>query len=154
MSGCGIICVRRKYLKGPSRRAVFVFGVILIPKKLPTPCSHPGCPSVTYSRYCDQHKNIRREEDREYKAKRIDLKEQAFYKTFRWRKLRAWKLRQDPLCEMCKAKNQTAPAVLVHHNVAIKESGDLMSVENLRSLCQACHNKIHRRDISINSQER
>jgi len=117
-----------------------------MPKRLKKPCNYPFCSELVPDgqRFCDKHKTARRVEDRKYKARRTDVAEQAFYKTERWRRLRAWKLQQNPLCEMCKAEGRTTPAVLVHHKLAIKDGGELMSVENLMSLCQACHNRLHR----------
>lgn len=108
-------------------------------KKLITACCFPGCPNLTQGRYCKQHSNIRRIEDKNYKARRTDIEEQAFYKTVRWRKLRAWKLKQYPLCEVC-----GAVAVLVDHIVPIKEGGEPLLAENLQSMCVACHNRKHK----------
>ncbi|MBC7075794.1 MAG: HNH endonuclease [Syntrophomonadaceae bacterium] len=80
----------------------------------------------------------------EYKKTRQDTKEQAFYSSARWRKLRAWKLRANPLCENCEANGWgPTPAAVVHHTVPIKDGGDWMAIDGLVSLCKACHNRLH-----------
>jgi len=117
-----------------------------MPYRLKKPCAYPGCPELVGAgeRYCEKHKTARRTRDKEYKARRTDLEEQAFYKTDRWRKLRQWKLRQNPLCEICKREGRTTVAKLVDHIKPIKEGGDWMAVDNLQSLCVRCHNRKHR----------
>ncbi len=110
-------------------------------QKIAKPCAYPGCPNVAEpgNRFCLQHRTARRLGDRDYKARRTDLAEQAFYKSERWKRLRKWKLWQDPLCEVC-----GGPAQVVDHIRPIKEGGDPMTVENLQSLCVRCHNRKHR----------
>ncbi|MHC4579790.1 MAG: HNH endonuclease signature motif containing protein [Planctomycetota bacterium] len=58
----------------------------------------------------------------------------------RWRKLRAFKLARDPLCEDCAAHGVTRAATQVHHVEGLAQRPDLAFVlENLRSLCTTCH---------------
>lgn len=109
-----------------------------MPRKLPTPCSYPGCPNLSHGRYCEKHRTARRQEDWDYKARRTDLEEQAFYKSERWKRLRKWKLMQNPLCEICGAVAQ-----VVDHIKPIKDGGDWMAIDNLQSLCVRCHNVKH-----------
>lgn len=112
-------------------------------RRLRTPCGHPGCPRLAVSRgRCEVHLNDRRRSDRDYKMRRSDVEEQAFYKSERWRRLRAWKLRQNPICEIC----NTAAATIVDHIRPIKKGGDPMLVDNLQSVCAACHNRKHGRE--------
>ena len=64
----------------------------------------------------------------------------------RWRKLRLWWLRRNPLCLYCrKAASQ------VDHIIPFQSAGSLeererlrLSMDNLRSLCISCHAKVTR----------
>ena len=70
----------------------------------------------------------------------------AFYASTRWRKLRAYKLSQDPLCENCLKENRTTPAKEVHHITSVDPNNIDPEVcydyDNLQSLCVPCHRKI------------
>jgi 5-methylcytosine-specific restriction enzyme A len=61
-----------------------------------------------------------------------------FYNSAIWKKLRAAKLRRDPLCEMCLPLRITA-ARTVDHIRSIKSGGSATDWENLQSLCLSCH---------------
>lgn len=137
---CLSICIKTCYPAG-----FYLVGVIKLPKRPKKPCNYPGCPELIEpgERYCEKHKTARRTRDKEYKARRTDLEEQAFYKSWRWQRLRKWKLKQDPLCEICKAEGRITPAAIIHHIKPIKGGGGLMDVDNLMSLCKACHNRLH-----------
>jgi 5-methylcytosine-specific restriction enzyme A len=64
-----------------------------------------------------------------------------FYSTGPWPKLRRYKLSCDPVCEECRRQGRVTLAVHVHHKKARKDRPDLaLDVENLESLCAACHN--------------
>lgn len=72
------------------------------------------------------------------------------YNTSLWRKLREWKLSEEPLCEICKKKDIITPACEVHHKIPIMEGNTIEEIqqlgfdpENLMSLCQECHRNIH-----------
>jgi len=68
------------------------------------------------------------------------------YNTTRWTKLRAAKLRANPLCEYC-ATGQVTPATQVDHKQAINKGGDPWDWDNLASTCARCHtNKTNRED--------
>jgi 5-methylcytosine-specific restriction protein A len=60
------------------------------------------------------------------------------YNTARWRKLRASKLRANPMCEYCPPHAQ-AVATEVDHKQAINNGGDPWDMGNLASSCGACH---------------
>jgi len=54
-----------------------------------------------------------------------------------WQRLRAAKLRQNPLCERC-----GAPATVVHH----KDHNQFNDFwDNLEAVCRACHEEHHGR---------
>jgi 5-methylcytosine-specific restriction enzyme A len=67
----------------------------------------------------------------------------AFYSSGRWQKVRAMKLSRDPLCERCLPLTRLTVATEVHHRIAVLAQPDLgLALENLESLCAACHNAI------------
>lgn len=66
------------------------------------------------------------------------------YNTDKWRKLRALKLMDNPLCEMCEAEGKVIPALDVHHITPILEDIDkAFDYYNLMSLCRKCHYTLH-----------
>ena len=67
-----------------------------------------------------------------------------------WRKLRAWQLNREPLCERCKEAGIMTQAVEVHHTRPIEKGGDYeekarrcFDVNALVSLCKDCHTAAH-----------
>lgn len=67
-----------------------------------------------------------------------------------WRLLRAQKLTDQPLCEMCKSQGYVRAAQCVHHIVEVEsgrneqECRDIcLRYSNLMSLCYDCHKSIH-----------
>ena len=62
-----------------------------------------------------------------------------FYQSTSWRKLRALKLEQAPMCEECLKAGRLTPAQMVDHIVPINKGGAPLDIENLQSLCNACH---------------
>ena len=84
---------------------------------------------------------------------------QEIYNSREWKELRIQKLRANPLCEQCQKDGEAAgilggyirSATCVHHIVPIEtaKTKDEMKrlafdVNNLRSLCFACHARIHK----------
>ncbi|MBL3917049.1 HNH endonuclease [Bacteroides thetaiotaomicron] len=69
----------------------------------------------------------------------------------RWKQLRAEKLRNNPVCEVCEANDLSTLATEVHHKTPVEsvphELGMrqlMFDYNNLQSLCHACHSEIHR----------
>lgn len=62
-----------------------------------------------------------------------------FYQSAPWRRLRAVKLEQNPMCEECERNGRYTPAQMVDHIVPINKGGTSLDIENLQSLCNACH---------------
>ncbi len=57
-----------------------------------------------------------------------------------WRKVRAAKLKRDPLCEECRVHGVTERASTVDHVVGLAIAPQLWKdPDNLRSLCTTCH---------------
>lgn len=87
------------------------------------------------------------ERDRIYNRYTRDREAQQFYQSRPWRELRAIKLRQDPLCEKCKAEGRLTPAKHVHHRKERRTHPELeLDLANTESLCIPCHNSHKRRD--------
>lgn len=73
----------------------------------------------------------------------------------RWKRLRAEKLRANPVCEECAANGFSTLASEVHHVTPVESVAGVAAMErlmfnrmNLQSLCHACHAEIHRRAFS------
>lgn len=64
-----------------------------------------------------------------------------FYRSTAWRKLRVEQLRRQPLCERCLAQGRHTPAYVVDHIRPVNQGGAPLDLENLQSLCAACHNR-------------
>nr|WP_277717550.1 HNH endonuclease signature motif containing protein [Priestia flexa]WEZ10237.1 HNH endonuclease signature motif containing protein [Priestia flexa] len=76
---------------------------------------------------------------------RTDEKEQAFYKTGAWVRLRISKLSRDPLCQVCLKDDKLTIATLCHHITPVKRDWTKrLNISNLMSVCDRCHNKIHK----------
>lgn len=73
------------------------------------------------------------------------------YNSREWRELRILKLRANPLCEVCEQEGIVTSAHAVHHRHPIEESTSKAEMrkwafmwDNLVSVCDACHAKIHK----------
>lgn len=68
-----------------------------------------------------------------------------FYSSREWIKLRDLKRRLDPLCEPCKARGVVRVVAIVHHVETVEDRPDRrLDIDNLQSVCLACHNAIHK----------
>lgn len=66
-----------------------------------------------------------------------------FYKSPRWRRLRAAYLAEHPLCAKCDEEGRTTAARHVHHVKERKQFPELaFEWDNLQSLCVPCHSRI------------
>jgi len=72
-------------------------------------------------------------------------KAKPFYKSAAWLKCRVFALERDNyLCQPCMKKNRLTPATTVHHKKPLEEAPDLgLDLDNLESICPACHNREH-----------
>ena len=57
-----------------------------------------------------------------------------FYQSTAWRKLRAIKLKEEPMCEECARLGRLTPAQMVDHIVPINKGGAGLDLDNLQSL--------------------
>ncbi|MEC2307821.1 HNH endonuclease [Bacillus atrophaeus] len=108
-------------------------------------CAAPGCPSLTRSRYCDAHKKQQQEETKHYNKHSRNKTITSFYKSTDWKRTRQLALiRDNYLCQHCLKDHCFTPADMVHHIVEVKEDwAKRLDLDNLVSLCNACHNKVH-----------
>lgn len=67
-----------------------------------------------------------------------------------WIRLRKWKLKEHPLCELCEQEGRTTLATEIHHVTPVEfavnkdQKQELMyNAGNLMSLCHQCHVRIH-----------
>ena len=68
----------------------------------------------------------------------------------RWKRLRAWKLMENPLCELCEQEGKVTAAVDIHHRVPVESASTVYDMErlcynplNLMSLCIPHHIALH-----------
>jgi 5-methylcytosine-specific restriction enzyme A len=70
----------------------------------------------------------------------------SVYSSKRWRKLRHYKLMNDPLCEECLKQGRTTSAREVHHiipfDIQHPDETLIFDYDNLQSLCVSCHRTI------------
>ena len=108
-----------------------------MPKKPRRPCSYPGCPKLTYGRFCEKHQE--QENQRYEKYDRSPEMKKRYGKA--WKKIRDRHMAQYPLCEMCKKQGRLTPAEEVHH-IKPLSIGGTNDGGNLMSLCKVCHSEI------------
>ena len=100
----------------------------------PIPIGKSACP------FCLGKKKDRH---RLYDEHRRDKRAEAFYKSKEWNRIRLQALVRDHfLCQECLKHRRITKAVIVDHRIPISVDWSLrLSLDNLQSLCQSCHNK-------------
>ncbi|MBW2364615.1 MAG: HNH endonuclease [Deltaproteobacteria bacterium] len=107
-----------------------------MPKAPPRPCNKYGCPKmVEKDGFCLDHWRPR------WKQHKSGPK---IHDTAVWKKVRAVKLRRDPVCE-CDDPHCHLLADTVHHIIAVEDGGPPFDYDNLRSLFRDCHERIEGR---------
>jgi 5-methylcytosine-specific restriction protein A len=61
------------------------------------------------------------------------------YNSHRWRKLREYFIKNNPLCKICKKNNRIKESKVVDHIVEIADGGGVWDFSNLQALCDPCH---------------
>lgn len=81
-----------------------------------------------------------------YKIRRTDIKEQKFYVSKLWFRVRdKIRNRDNKLCLMCLAEHRITKVECIHHIIELKEDWNLrFNNNNLISLCKEHHSKVHR----------
>jgi len=74
------------------------------------------------------------------------------YNTAKWLRLRLYKLSMNPLCEECLKEEIITAAVEVHHITPFLQGNDIQQIKwlgfdynNLMSICEKCHQKMHKK---------
>lgn len=103
-------------------------------------CAASGCPQRAEpgSQYCAEHKRLA---DRQYDAYTRSPDHHKKYGRA-WKRIRDRYVRSHPVCERCLAEGRITPVEEVHHIVPVSKGGQHVD-NNLMSLCQSCHTKIH-----------
>ena len=103
-------------------------------------CRYMNCPrrAVPGSQYCEEHKALM---DRQYDQYTRDKESRKKYSQG-WKQIRTRYVREHPFCERCREEGRLTPVAEVHHIRPISRGGT-NQWDNLMSLCQSCHNKIH-----------
>lgn len=108
-----------------------------MPKKPKHPCSHPGCPKLTDSRFCPEHE---KQEARRYEKYQRNPDTHKQYGRA-WKRIRDSYVLEHPLCEQCRRSGKLTPAEEVHHIIPLSQGGTNART-NLMSLCKSCHSEI------------
>ena len=133
-------CIRS--LRGETHEGFFYPSeVIPLPFKPKRPCSHPGCPKLTYGRFCDEHA---KQEARRYERYDRDPAARKRYNRT-WKRIRDRYISLHPLCERCEKQGRIPPAEEVHH-IKPLSCGGTNETSNLMSLCTSCHSEITARE--------
>lgn len=105
-----------------------------MPTRSKHPCLSPGCGKLVesgFGSYCDEHK----------KPPRYNRRAKSPY-NYRWQKVRASFLKENPLCAEHLLDGDTVAAVLVDHIVPHKGNQVLFwDRDNWQSLCKECHDR-------------
>lgn len=91
-------------------------------RRLPAPCNHPACPTITVDTYCAAHAQPAR-------------------RSPAWPRLRAAVLAAEPACRDC-----GRPATEVDHIVPLRRGGAELDAANCQPLCRRCHHIKTRND--------
>jgi 5-methylcytosine-specific restriction enzyme A len=99
-----------------------------MPRRAPTPCTHPGCPQVGTTPRCPTHQQQHRR--RQYQDTHW------VYSTTRWKTLRAQILRESP---RCMSPGCTSTPTDVDHIRPLAFGGEPFERSNLQPLCKSHH---------------
>lgn len=111
-------------------------------------CKHPLCDTLVPQgyRYCGEHKDYDKDKYKEYKRERKDIKEQRFYSSHEWIRVRDLvSAKFNYLCINCLInKEEIVFKDNVHHIEELKEDWNKrLDEDNLIPLCDECHKKVH-----------
>lgn len=110
-----------------------------MPSKPKRRCITPGCPGLWDGERCTVCGRTRPKVGWRSDKIRGTRQQRGYDKA--WLKLRACKLKQEPLCEECLRAGKTTVATEVHHRVPFRGRNDplRLALHNLESLCKQCH---------------
>ena len=78
-----------------------------------------------------------------------------FYNSKAWEAAREARLEKDfYLCQSCLRNHEITTATMVHHKKHLRDFPELgLDIDNLESLCDACHNRAHPEKIKRKKTE-
>lgn len=121
--------------------------MINMPEKPKRLCNKAGCNNLSNQSYCEIHRVEVEQRRQKLLAQRRGSSSSRGYDGA-WRKVRARKLNINPFCERCESLKVITLATMVHHIKAINEGGKVLEWDNLQSLCEKCHDKIHSKQLT------
>jgi 5-methylcytosine-specific restriction protein A len=104
-----------------------------MPWKPAKPCCKPGCGALTGGRFCEEHEKAEREA---VDQRRGNSNSRGY--GARWRKLRAYILKRDPIC---RAPGCSEPSTDVDHIIPRGQPGGTDDPLNLQGLCHTHHSR-------------
>jgi 5-methylcytosine-specific restriction protein A len=115
-----------------------------MPRSAKSPCRHGGCPKLLDKPgFCSLHRKAAYKVQRE--SMTVDKAEHdRFYHRIAWKKVRALQLQLEPLCCECRKFGKLTTATVVDHIIERSKGGADYDMDNLRSVCAPCHNRITR----------
>lgn len=109
-----------------------------MPRRSQAICAHPGCNTLSDSRYCQQHAAAQQQQRKQADKRRGSAASRGYGS--QWRKARVVYLAEHPLCKHCKAQGLLTPATIIDH---IKpHRGDMVlfwDQNNWQPLCKRHH---------------
>ncbi|WP_075498370.1 HNH endonuclease [Moritella viscosa] len=99
----------------------------------------PSCKQIATNKgRCAAHQ--RKERPKEH-SRTSTTRNNDIYNSTKWKRLRARKLKANPICEECLTYNVVTPTDIIDHVIEINDNSELAyCYSNLRSLCHSCHN--------------
>jgi len=106
--------------------------------KIKRPCRNALCSNLTSSKsgYCKKHSSTVKDNAKRYDSNRGSAQDRGYGS--HWQALSKAFKRSHPICHDC-----GRVAELVHHVKPIAQGGEVLDEDNLRSLCKACHDRVH-----------
>ena len=103
-------------------------------------CAYGMCNALAVegSRYCEKHRKLVNKRYNQYE--RSNVTNIKYGRA--WKRIRDRYIYEHPFCEKCFAEGKLTAAREVHHILPISQGGT-HAPDNLMSLCQSCHTKIH-----------
>jgi 5-methylcytosine-specific restriction protein A len=115
-----------------------------MPRSAKIPCRHGGCRALLDKPgFCDKHRKEVFKQQRQVLTE-DKLEHDRFYRRVQWRNVRALQLSLSPLCCECRKLGKLTPAVVVDHIIERSKGGADYDMNNLRSVCTSCHNRLTR----------
>lgn len=109
-----------------------------MPSRAPRPCTQPGCPKMAVKKgRCEDHQ-------RKAWGERGSAASRGY--GHKWRKLRETIMMRDQwLCQVCKATGRVTTATAVDH-ILPKAQGGTDTPANLQAICDQCHKEKTQRE--------